>query len=219
MPLLDASLRHPLTLPDGTLHTNTVYLNQVIDHPNIEVGDFSYYNDFDAVDDHAARIAPYLYPGAPERLVIGKFCQFAHGTRFITSSADHPKRWFTTYPFAVFNHAAMPLFEAEFARGRDTLVGNEVWIGHGAMILPGTTIGNGVIVGAGAVVGGNIPPYTVVAGNPAKPVRRRFDDTAIAFLEELRWWDLPIEKIEELLPSLASNDFEGLKAVARRQGV
>lgn len=216
MPLLDASLRHPLTMPDGTLYTNTVFLNQVIDHPNIKVGDYTYYNDFEPVADYAARLAPYLHPGAPERLVIGKYCQFAHGTRFITSSADHPKRWFTTYPFAVFNHAAMPLFEAEFSKGRDTVVGNDVWIGHGAVILPGATIGNGVIVGAGAVVGGDVPPYTVVAGNPTKPVRQRFDGETIELLEELRWWDLPIEEVAQLLPVLASADADALRAAASR---
>lgn len=213
MPLLDASLRHPLTLPDGTLYTNTVFLNQVIDHPNIEVGDYTYYNDFEPVADYAARLAPYLHPGAPERLVIGKYCQFAHGTRFISSSADHPKRWFTTYPFAVFNHATMPLFEAEFSKGRDTVVGNDVWIGHGAVILPGATIGDGVIVGAGAVVGGEVPPYTVVAGNPAKPVRQRFDGETIEMLEELRWWDLPIDEVEQILPILASADAKALRGL------
>lgn len=213
MPLLDASKRHPLTLPDGTLYINTVFLNQVIDHPNIEVGDYTYYNDFEPVADYAARLAPYLHPGAPERLVIGKYCQFAHGTRFISSSADHPKRWFTTYPFAVFNHATMPLFEAEFSKGRDTVVGNDVWIGHGAVILPGATIGDGVIVGAGAVVGGEVPPYTVVAGNPAKPVRQRFDGETIEMLEELRWWDLPIDEVEQILPILASADAKALRGL------
>jgi len=213
MPLLDASLRHPLTLPDGTLYTNTVFLNQVIDHPNIEVGHYTYYNDFEPVADYAARIAPYLHPGAPERLIIGKFCQFAHGTRFITSSADHPKRWFTTYPFAVFNYDTMPLFVAEFSKGRNTLVGNDVWIGHGAVILPGAAIGNGVIVGAGAVVGGEVPPYTVVAGNPATPVRQRFDGETIEMLEELRWWDLPIDEVEQILPILASADAKALRGL------
>ncbi|GGE63007.1 LbetaH domain-containing protein [Actibacterium pelagium] len=115
---LDASLRHPIFLPDGQTYPNTVWLKSVIDHPNIEVGDFTYYNDFEPVADYAARIAPYLFPGAPEKLTIGRFGQFAHGTRFITSSADHPKSWFTAYPFAVFNRESMPLYAEEFSTGR-----------------------------------------------------------------------------------------------------
>ncbi|MGC9371639.1 MAG: CatB-related O-acetyltransferase [Paracoccaceae bacterium] len=213
---LDARARHPITLPDGQAFENTVHLNQVIDHPNIEVGDFTYYNDFEPVSDHAARIAPYLYPGAPERLVIGKFCQFAHGTRFITASADHPRRWFTAYPFAVFDSSKMPLFAEEFAKGGDTVIGHDVWIGHGAMVLPGVTVGNGAIIGAGAVVARDVPPYAVVTGNPARVVRQRFSPATVALLQGLRWWDLPLDEIEALLPVLASADEAALaRATAR----
>lgn len=216
VPFLDATLRHPLTLPGGETYTNTVWLARVIDHPNIEVGDFTYYNDFDPVDDYAARIAPNLYPGAPERLSIGRFCQFAHGTRFITSSADHPKRWFTTYPFAVFNHEVKELFAPEFSKGRDTVIGHDVWIGTEAMILPGVALGDGVIVGARAVVSRDVPAWSVVAGNPGRVVRRRFPDAVCALLDRLAWWNLPPDTIREILPVLASNDVPALKdAVAR----
>ncbi len=214
--LLDATLRHPLTLPDGTIYTNTVWLRTVIDHPNITVGEYSYYNDFEPVTDYAARIAPNLHPGAPERLVIGKFCQFAHGTRFITSSADHPKRWFTTYPFAVFNHEVMELFAPEFSKGRDTVIGNDVWIGTDAMILPGVTLGDGVIVGARAVVARDVPSWSVVAGNPARVVRRRFPDAVCDLLDRLAWWDLTIGEIREILPVLASADVAALEDVVAR---
>ena len=216
VPFLDASARHPLTRLDGEPHVQTVQLARVIDHPNIEVGDFTYYNDFDPVEDYAARIAPYLYAGAPERLVIGRFCQFAHGTRFITSSADHPKRWFSTYPFAMFNHEVLDLYRAEFARGRNAVVGHDVWIGHGALILPGVRIGNGAIIGAGAVVARDVPDWSVVAGNPASEVRRRFAPQVTALLDRLAWWDLPLEEIRALLPVLASADADALAgAVAR----
>ena len=215
-PFLDATLRHPLTLPNGETYTNTVWLARVIDHPNIEVGDFTYYNDFEPVTDYAARIAPNLYPGAPEKLRIGRFCQFANGTRFITSSADHPKRWFTTYPFAVFNHEVMDLFAAEFSKGRGTVIGHDVWIGTEAMILPGVTLGNGVIVGARAVVSRDVPAWSVVAGNPGRVVRRRFPDEVCALLDRLAWWDLPLDEIRAVLPVVASNDVPALKdAVAR----
>lgn len=215
-PLLDANLRHPLTLPNGETYTNTVWLARVIDHPNIAVGDYSYYNDFEPVSDYAARIAPNLHPGAPERLVIGRYCQFAHGTRFITSSADHPKRWFTTYPFAVFNHEVMDLFAPEFSKGRDTVIGNDVWIGTDGMILPGVTLGDGVIVGARAVVAKDVPSWSVVAGNPGRVVRRRFPDRVCALLDRLAWWDLPQDEIRAILPVLASADVGALAETVAR---
>lgn len=215
-PFLDATLRHPLTLPNGETYPNTVWLTQVIDHPNIEIGDFTYYNDFEPVTDYAARIAPYLHPGAPERLMIGKFCQFANGTRFITSSADHPKRWFTSYPFAVFNHEVMDLFAPEFSQGRDTVIGHDVWIGDSARIMPGVNVGNGVIVGSGAVVTHDVPGWSVVAGNPAKVVRRRFSDEVCALLDKLAWWDLPLEEIRAILPVLASANVSALEAEVAR---
>ena len=215
-PFLDAQTRHPLTLPSGEIYTNTVWLANVIDHPNIEVGDFTYYNDFEPVEDYAARIAPNLYPGAPERLTIGRFGQFAHGTRFITSSADHPKRWFTTYPFAIFNQECADLFAPEFSQGRDTTIGHDVWIGTDAMILPGVTLGNGVIVGARAVVSRDVPSWSVVAGNPGKVVRRRFPDEVCALLDRLAWWDLPLDEIRDILPVLASNDVPALEKTVER---
>ncbi|MFY0680737.1 MAG: CatB-related O-acetyltransferase [Thalassovita sp.] len=215
-PFIDASVRHPIHLPDGKNYENTVWLKQAIDHPKIDVGEFTYYNDFEPVSDYAARIAPYLHPGSGERLIIGKFGQFAHGTRFITASADHPKRWFTAYPFPVFNPEVMDLFYDEFMLGQDTVVGNDVWIGHGASILPGVTLGDGVIVGAGAVVSRDVPAYCVVAGNPGQIVRQRFDDRVIEVLLALRWWDLPIDQIKDILPVLASADVVALEELVQR---
>lgn len=216
---LDVYARHPITLPDGTSHTNTVWLKTVIDHPNIEVGAWSYYNDFDPVTDYAARIAPYLHPGAPERLRIGKFCQFAHGTRFITSSADHPKRWFTTFPFGVFDHDLMAHFSEAFSEGRDTVIGHDVWTGDGARIMPGVTIGNGVIIGSGAVVTRDVPSWSVVAGNPGRVVRRRFSDAVCARLDRLAWWDRAPEDIRSLVPLLASADVPALDAALAERGL
>ncbi|GAA6188174.1 CatB-related O-acetyltransferase [Litorivita sp. NS0012-18] len=216
---LDARARHPITLPDGQVYPNTVWLDAVIDHPNIEVGAYSYYNDFGAVEDYAARLAPYLHKGAPERLRIGRFCQIANGARFITSSADHPKRWFTAFPFAVFDAAQMPYFAQEFAKGGDTVIGHDVWIGDGATILPQVTVGNGAIIGARAVVARDVPAYAVVAGNPARVVRRRFAPEIIALLEALAWWDLPLETIGALMPVLTSAQVEPLKnAVLEHRG-
>jgi len=211
MPFLNPDAVHPLTFPDGTVHLDMVHLNRVIDHPNITVGDYSYANDFDPPDDWAARLAPYLYPGAPERLVIGRFCQMAHGVRFITASANHAMGGITTYPFGVFDPATLGALRDGMGALPDTEVGHDVWIGHGAMILPGGRIGSGAIIGAGAVVGGVVPPYVVVAGNPARVVRMRFGPAEVARLLALAWWDWPLERIKAALPALMAGDVAALE--------
>lgn len=212
MPFLNADAVHPLTFPDGTVHPDMVHLNRVIDHPNIAVGDFTYANDFDppAQGGWAARLAPYLYPGAPERLVIGRFCQIAHGVRIITASANHAMGGITTYPFAVFDPATLAPFRDGFAALPDTVIGNDVWIGHGALILPGARIGDGAIIGAGAVVAGEVAPFAIVAGNPTRVIRSRFAPTDVARLLDLAWWDWPLDRIEAALPALLAGDVAAL---------
>lgn len=205
-PFLDAAARHPITLPSGDPHLNTVHLNRVIDHPNIEIGDYSYYSDFDPVEDHAARIAPYLYPGAPEWLIIGRFVQIAHGVRFITSSANHPMRGFSTYPFAVFNPETMGAYRDEVAQRGDTVIGNDIWLGYGATVLPGVTIGDGAIVGAGAVVSRDVPSYAIVSGNPAEVRRMRFDEVTTRALLDLKWWNWEIGEIEKHHAAISGGD-------------
>jgi virginiamycin A acetyltransferase len=215
MPFPDAALRHPMRLAYGRDNPCIVYLARAIDHPNITVGDFTYANDFDAPDDWAARLAPYLYPGAPERLQIGRFCQIAHGVRFITASADHDMTGISTYPFAIFDPAALPDFVAGFGALPDTVVGHDCWIGHGAMILPGVRLGSGVIVGAGAVVTRDVPDYHIVAGNPARLVRPRFPPEVIARLVVVGWWDWPAPRIAEALPAITGGEVAALERLAR----
>ncbi len=212
-PFLAADAQHPVTLPDGTVLENLVYLNQVIDHPNIEVGDYTYFNSFQPVDDFASRIAPYLYEGAPERLIIGKFGQFANGVLFITSSANHPMQGFSSYPFAIFTPETMGAYATENAARGDTVIGNDVWIGHDAKIMPGVTIGDGVIIGAGAVVASDVPPYAIIAGNPAQVVRMRFEQDVVQALLEIRWWDWPIEKIEANVSAIGAAKLSDLRSV------
>lgn len=214
MPFLNADALHPLTFPDGTIHRDMVHLARVIDHPNITVGDYSYANDFDPPppDGWAARLAPYLYPGAPERLRIGRFCQIAHGVRFITASANHAMGGISTYPFGVFDPLTLEAFRDGFAALPDTELGHDVWIGHGALILPGVRIGSGAIIGAGAVVAGEVPPFAIVAGNPARVIRRRFDAEAVARLLEIGWWDWEPARIRAALPALTGNDVAALAA-------
>lgn len=210
---LDPAQRHPLVLPDGTKLPNMVHLNQVIDHPNICIGDFTYAYDFDPPDDWAARLAPYLFPGAPERLVIGRFCQIAHGVRLITASANHAMDGLTTFPFSVFDPATVDSYKAGFAGLPDTVIGNDVWIGHGALILPGVRIGNGAIIGAGAVVARDVADYSIVAGNPARMIRSRFAPRVIDRLLALAWWNWPVERIREAVPALLAGNVPALEGL------
>lgn len=213
MPFPSPSERHPLPLPDGTTHPGCVFLKPAIDHPRIEVGDYSYAFDFDPPDDWAGRIAPYLYPFSPERLVIGRFCQIANGVRFITSSANHRYDGVSSFPFAIFDGdpAGRPSMPDRFP---DTLVGNDVWIGDGARILPGATVGSGVIIGAGAVVAGHLPDYAIVAGNPARVVRMRFSDTDIRRLLDIAWWNWPIDRILDHETEICGGDIDALRQAA-----
>ena len=210
---LDPALRHPLVLPDGTALPNMVHLNQVIDHPNISIGDFTYAYDFDPVDDWATRLAPYLYPGAPERLEIGRFCQIAHGVRLITASANHAMDGLTTFPFPVFDPATVDSYKAGFAGLPDTVVGHDVWIGHGALIMPGVRIGSGAIIGAGGVVAHDVAAYSIVAGNPARLIRPRFAPEVIERLLALAWWDWPIENVRAAVPALLAGDIPALEGL------
>lgn len=208
--LPDPNTRNPLTLPSGDVDKATVFLSQTINHMNIEIGDWTYYNDRTLPEDYASTIAPYLYEGAREKLVIGAFCQIAQGVQFITSTANHPMGGLSTYPFAVLNLPRMGHYMTQLDPAKNTIIGNDCWIGREAMIMPGATLGNGVIVGSGAVVTGNIPDYAVVAGNPAKIIRMRYDDATIKALLDMAWWDWDKEKIEAAIPALETGDVAAL---------
>lgn len=202
--------KYPLILPDGSRNKATVFLNQVIDHPNIEVGDFTYAHDSSEPEDYATRLAPYLFPGAPEHLKIGKFCQIAHGVQFITATANHPMGGISTYPFAIFDPPRLMTYRSALPRGEDNIVGNDCWLGREAMLLPGASLGNGVIVGARAVVSGSVPDYAIVAGNPAKVVRMRFSDDKIAELNRICWWNWDVAKIQSAVEVIEKSDIEEL---------
>ncbi|HCL66544.1 MAG TPA: acetyltransferase [Rhizobium sp.] len=212
MPLLNKDALHPITLPTGALFTETVQLQAAIDHPRIEVGEYSYFTHSGAPEETASILAPYLSPFSREKLVIGRFAQIARGTTFITSSANHPMTGVTSYPFRIFNpdtmmdYAGLPY--------KDTTVGHDVWIGHSATIMPGVTIGHGAIIASAAVVTRDVPPYAIVGGNPASLIRMRFSGEAIADLLEIAWWDWPIDKIEANLPALECGDLAALRAAS-----
>ncbi|SFD93215.1 CatB-related O-acetyltransferase [Roseivivax sediminis] len=212
-PFPDAREVHPVTLPDGSVHEGTVFLNNVIDHPRMEIGDYTYASDFDPPPPGgwAARLAPYLFDFAKERLRIGRFCQIAHGVRFVGASANHATRALTSFPFQVFAPDRMHGYAPD---SRDTVVGHDVWLGYGAVVCPGARIGNGVFVGAGAVVRGAVPDYAVVTGNPARVRRLRFTEDEIATLNRIAWWDWPAERIAAARPALEAGDVAALAALA-----
>ena len=207
--------KNPITLPSGEKWPHTVFLKAVIEHENIEVGDFSYYNDFTTPVpvDYARTLAPYLHPGCPEKLIIGKFVQIAHGAKFITSSANHQMDGVSTFPFAIFG-GEWANYQPNFPNKGDTVIGSDVWLGHDCLIMPGVTIGEGCIVASRAVVIKNVPPYTIVAGNPATEIKCRFSQDVVERLLAIAWWDWPQEKITANIEHIVSADVTKLEAIA-----
>lgn len=213
-PFADPETTFPVILPDGRRHEGVVFLKAAARHPRMSIGAYTYASSFDPPRDWAARLAPHLHASSPERLVIGKFCQIAHGAVFITSSANHRCDGFSTYPFAIFDGGIGVERPSMPAAGPDTVIGNDVWIGQGATILPGARLGDGVIVGAGAVVAGDAPSYSIVAGNRAQVVRMRFDDATIKRLRALSWWNWPIEFIQRHEAAICNADIDALERAA-----
>ena len=191
-----------------------IYVKPTIKNPNITVGDFTYIADAD-FESHVT----HHYPWLGDKLIIGKFCQIGSGVEFMMNGANHQMNSVSTYPFFT-----MPGFGAKSPKATDlplkgdTVVGNDVWIGQNAVILPGVHIGDGAIIGADSVVGDDVAPYTIVAGNPAKTIRKRFDEDMISMLLTWRWWEKPIERIKELLPILTSGDIEAVRQTIAEEG-
>lgn len=192
----------------------TVYLDAVAKNPNITVGPYTMYNDFanDPVDFEKNNVL-YHYPINKDRLIVGKFCSIACGAKFIFTSANHRMGSLSTYPFPLFfEEWELPISEVTTAWDNkgDIVIGNDVWIGYEAVIMSGVRIGDGAVIGTRAVVTKDVEPYTIVGGLPAKPIRKRFDPETIKRLELLKWWDLPRNKVKELLPFIKSGDVDGL---------
>lgn len=184
----------------------TVYLKDVVTNPNIEVGDYTMYNDF--VNDpreFEKNNVLYHYPINGDKLIIGKFCSIACGAKFLLTSANHKMSSLSTYPFPIFYEEwgldVKDIRNAWDNKG-DIVIGNDVWIGYEAVIMAGVTIGDGAIIGTRAVVTKDVPPYTIVGGVPAKPIRKRFDDATIERLVKLRWWDWEHEKIAQSIAAI-----------------
>ena len=193
----------------------TVYLKNVIRNPNIIVGDYTIYNDFvNEPKEFEQNNVLYQYPINHDKLIIGKFCSIACGAKFLFNSANHTLSSLSTYPFPIFyeewDSDVKNITKAWDNKG-DIVVGNDVWIGYEAVVLAGVTIGDGAIIGARAVVTKDVPPYTIVGGVPAKPIRKRFPQEAIDTLLNLKWWDWPRERILKHISEIQSGNLECLK--------
>ena len=205
--------RSNTTYPFPSVGKTVAYLKNVITKPNIVVGDYTYYHDNNGADRFQDYNVIYHEEFVGDKLIIGKFCQIAMDVQFIMSASMHQMSGFSTYPFAIFNENWANSYPVNFPIPGDTLVGNDVWIGYKATILPGITIGDGAIIGSGSLVTKDVPPYTIIGGNPAKVIRHRFKEEIIKELQTIQWWNWPIETILQHLPEITGADIERLKNV------
>ncbi len=204
--LPDPNVIHPIPGYD-----KEIYVKPTVKNPNILVGDFTYIADSDF-----ERHVTHLYEWNGDKLIIGKFCQIAAGVEFVMNGANHQMNAVTTFPFYTLEGWKMePPAKADLPLKGDTVIGNDVWIGQNAVILPGVHIGDGAIIGANAVVGSDVAPYTVVIGNPARVLRKRFDDELTGLLLRFKWWDKSVEEINNLIPLLTCSDLEQVKKELR----
>ena len=185
-----------------------IYVKPTIKNPQIIVGDFTYIADSDF-----ERHVTHLYEWNGDRLIIGKFCQIAAGVEFVMNGANHQMNAVSTFPFFTLEgwNASAPQ-KSDMPLKGDTVIGNDVWIGQNATIMPGVHIGDGAIIGANSLVSKDVEPYTIVAGNPIRVIRKRFDDELIDLLERFKWWDKSIEEINNLIPLLSNGDLEKVRA-------
>ena len=207
MPLPDPLTRHPIPGWKGT-----AFLKAIVDHPLVEVGDYSYYDDSRGPEHFLARCVRYHFDFIGDRLIIGKFVAIAQAAQFIMNGANHPMGGFSTFPFQMFGFEGAPAMTPEGLGHRgDTVIGNDVWIGREAVIMPGVTIGDGAIIGTRAQVSRDVPPYAVVVGNPGKVVKLRFPPEVVSALLAIRWWDWDADKISRNLTLIAGADIDALR--------
>ena len=187
------------------------FLKNIIKNPNIIVGDYTYYDDFENVGNFEKNVK-YHFDFIGDKLIIGKFCMIASDVSFMMNGANHLTNAISSYPFAIFgNDWADAMSGKSYPTKGDTIVGNDVWIGYKAMIMPGIKIGDGAIIATNSMVTKDVEPYSIVGGNPAKEIKKRFSDKEITELLEIKWWDWDIEKITKNVKSLTENNIHKLK--------
>jgi virginiamycin A acetyltransferase len=203
---------NPNTVHPIAGYDKEIYVKPTIKNPNIIVGDFTYIADSE-FESHVT----HHYDFIGDKLIIGKFCQIAAGVEFVMNGVNHQMNAVSTFPFYTLEGWNMkPPAAGDMPFKGDTVIGNDVWIGQNATILPGVHIGDGAIIGANSVVGSNVEPYSIVVGNSAEVTRYRFDKDLTELLLKFKWWDKPVEEINELIPILTSSDLDKVKAEIRR---
>jgi virginiamycin A acetyltransferase len=212
------------SIPDANVvfpneYGTTCFLKNIIKSPNIIVGDYTYYDNYNSSPlDFEKENVLFNYLEFGDRLIIGKFCAIASGVKFIMGSANHRINSVTTYPFNVFGGAWQEVTKphlSELPYKGDTIIGNDVWIGRESIIMPGVKIGDGAIIAAYSVVTKDVESYSLVGGNPAKFIKYRFDRELIDLLLKFKWWDLESNQLAEVIPLLCNSDLEFVKEKIR----
>ncbi|MBC5581034.1 CatB-related O-acetyltransferase [Anaerofilum sp. BX8] len=201
-------------------YKTSCFLKNVVKAPNIVIGDYTYYDDDKKPTDFERNNILFNYPEFGDRLIIGKFCAIASGTKFIMGPANHRTGSVTTYPFHVFGGAweeRTPAHLSQLPFKGDIVIGNDVWIGRESVILPGVHIGDGSVIGAYSVVTRDVPPYSVAGGNPAQLIKKRFNEDLIRTLLQLKWWDFEPEKLLDFLPLLCDLDLDKAEQRLRQE--
>ncbi|MFC5262130.1 CatB-related O-acetyltransferase [Kribbella qitaiheensis] len=213
-----ARIRWPAMIDDQA--GNMVFLKPLVTSAKIEVGEFTYYNDTD--DPTLFGTRNVLYTAGPEKLIIGRFCAVAMGAKFLLSSANHPMMGSTAFPFFIFGgtwfEKTAEILPRIRSRG-NTVIGNDVWIGRDAVVMPGVTIGDGAIIAVGAMVVADVAPYTTVGGNPARPLKKRYSDEDIDRLLRIAWWNWPVDVITEHVRTIWTGTPAELEQAAKSAGL
>ena len=182
------------------------FLKNVVKNPNIIIGDYTYYDDFENVENFEKNVK-YHFDFVGDKLTIGKFCMIASDVKFIMNGANHLTDAVTTYPFAIFGNGWEDAMNGKsYPNKGDINIGNDVWIGYNATIMAGVTIGDGAIIATNSTVIKDVEPYSIVGGNPAQEIKKRFSKEVIIKLLELKWWDWDIEKITRNLKHLTAKE-------------
>lgn len=201
----DKDLKFPLENYD-----KLCFLKNVVKNPNIHIGDYTYYDDFENVSNFEKNVK-YHFEFIGDKLIIGKFCMIASDVKFIMNGANHLTKAISAYPFAIFGQDWKDAMkDKNYPTKGDTEVGNDVWIGFNSTIMPGVSIGHGAIIAANSTVTKDVEAYTIVGGNPAKEIRKRFSNDQIQQLLKIKWWDWEIEKITSNIQHLTSENSEDL---------
>jgi virginiamycin A acetyltransferase len=192
-------------------YSKLCFLKNIILNPNIIVGDFTYYDDFENVNNFEKNVK-YHFDFIGDKLIIGKFCMIASDVQFIMNGANHLTKSISSFPFAIFGKDWKNAMDGKnYPTKGNTEIGNDVWIGFNSIIMPGVKIGDGAIIATNSTVTKNVEPYSVVGGNPAKEIKKRFSKEQIENLLEIKWWNWEIEKITENVQNLTGENIENLK--------